>query len=43
MVKQSLHLKRAAVSLAAIAAFGASGVVSAQVWIVLNRSSIPTM
>jgi alcohol dehydrogenase (cytochrome c) len=30
MVKQSLHLKRAAVSLAAIAAFGASGVVSAQ-------------
>ena len=30
MVKQSLHFKRAAVSLAAIAAFGASGVVSAQ-------------
>src|SRR5258706_10467186 len=30
MVKQSLHLKRAAVSLAAIAAIGASGVVSAQ-------------
>src|ERR1700674_3770281 len=30
MVKQSLHLKRAAVSVAAIAAFGASGVVSAQ-------------
>jgi len=30
MVKQSLHFKRAAVSLAAVAAFGASGVVSAQ-------------
>ncbi|HEX7952392.1 MAG TPA: PQQ-dependent dehydrogenase, methanol/ethanol family, partial [Burkholderiales bacterium] len=30
MVKQSLHLKRAAVSLAAFAAIGASGVVSAQ-------------
>src|SRR3954467_13719979 len=30
MVKQSLHFKRAAVSLAAIAAFGASGVVFAQ-------------
>jgi len=43
MVKQSLHLKRAAVSLAAIAAFGASGLSLRRVWIVLNRSSIPTM
>ena len=41
MVKQSSHFKRAAVSLAAIAAFGASGVVSAQGVDVLESKLYP--